>query len=114
MEEADACLRAGGALDVVALVPSVISKVNNQNQIRLTWASSTLPRMVVTFMVGRAKNGEEQIIRQESELYQDIVQVSLNVPPVAFPTHSASSQSLAEVTFWLWDGLLTPYFIVPG
>lgn len=75
VEEADACLRAGDDVEVVAYVHSAISRVEQRRQTRLTWASADTPKMVVVFMVGRAKNDEErEILRRESELYHDIVQ----------------------------------------
>lgn len=76
LEEADACLRKGDNLEAVAYVHSAISRVKERRQTRLTWANSTAIKMVVVFMVGRAKNDQEkEIVRRESELYHDIVQV---------------------------------------
>ncbi|KAG0721931.1 Beta-1,3-galactosyltransferase 2 [Chionoecetes opilio] len=75
IEEADACLRKGREVEVVVYVHSAISRVKQRQQTRLTWASSSALKMVVVFMVGRAKDDtEREIVRRESELYHDIVQ----------------------------------------
>lgn len=77
VEEADACLRAGNDVEVVAYVHSAISRVEERRQTRLTWASASTPKMVVVFMVGRAKSSlEHSILLKESSRYHDIVQVS--------------------------------------
>lgn len=76
MEEADACLRAGNDVEVVAYVHSAISRVDQRQQTRFTWASADTPKMAVVFMVGRAKNSlERSILHMESSHYHDIVQV---------------------------------------
>lgn len=75
VEEANACLRAGGDVEVVAYVHSAISRVEQRRQTRLTWASADTPKMVVVFMVGRAKTSvEHSILLKESSRYHDIVQ----------------------------------------
>nr|XP_045585455.1 beta-1,3-galactosyltransferase 5-like [Procambarus clarkii]XP_045585456.1 beta-1,3-galactosyltransferase 5-like [Procambarus clarkii] len=76
IEEEDFCRRQGD-LQVVAFVHSAISRVENRRHTRATWANSTIHgfQLGVVFMVGRAKTKqEEDIVREESSLYHDIVQ----------------------------------------
>ena len=76
IEEPDACTRKGEDLKVVVFVHSAIKRVEQRHLTRYTWANSTALNMTVVFMVGRAKdNLEKKIVRLESELYHDIVQV---------------------------------------
>lgn len=75
IEEAEACTRRGGDVEVVVFVHSAVKRVEQRRLTRLTWANSSVLNMTVVFMVGLSKNDQERnIVRRESELYHDIVQ----------------------------------------
>lgn len=65
---------------MVAYVHSHISGVEKRQETRATWASRWAEdlgvRLATVFMVGRARTErEEEIVKRESMLYGDIVQV---------------------------------------
>ncbi|XP_037779390.1 beta-1,3-galactosyltransferase 5-like [Penaeus monodon] len=78
IEEADFCRRRP-RLQVIAYVHSAISRVQERQETRSTWANATASGLGVdiaaVFMVGRAKDERErQIVQEESQRYHDIVQ----------------------------------------
>ena len=83
IEEADYCQRRP-KLQIIAYVHSSILRVKQRRDTRSTWGNASAYDMGpmninlgVVFMVGRAKNEQEQkIVLEESERYHDIVQVS--------------------------------------
>ncbi|KAK8381318.1 hypothetical protein O3P69_018422 [Scylla paramamosain] len=75
LEEDTACHRMGEDVEVVAYVHSAITRVEQRQETRRTWANSTALKMVVVFMVGRPRNRMEQVlIQKESSFHHDIVQ----------------------------------------
>ncbi|XP_069936410.1 uncharacterized protein [Cherax quadricarinatus] len=83
IEEGDFCRRSR-ELQVVGFVHSAIDRVHKRHETRVTWANASAlnwgVNLGVVFMVGRAKNQEEEkIVKEESSLYHDIVQELCNV-----------------------------------
>ncbi|XP_047476435.1 lactosylceramide 1,3-N-acetyl-beta-D-glucosaminyltransferase A-like [Penaeus chinensis] len=81
IEEADFCRRRP-RLQVIAYVHSAISRVQERQETRSTWANATASGLGVdiaaVFMVGRAKGERErQIVQEESQRYHDIIQVRM-------------------------------------
>lgn len=79
INEADLCQRHTN-LSFIVYIHSSLEQVEKRQQTRVTWASAGMydpnVRMAVVFMVGHAKTEyEEVILKEESEQYNDIVQV---------------------------------------
>ncbi|XP_063609853.1 beta-1,3-galactosyltransferase 5-like [Penaeus indicus] len=90
IEEADFCRRRP-RLQVIAYVHSAISRVQERQETRSTWANATASGLGVdiaaVFMVGRAKDERErQIVQEESQRYHDIVQH--HCPQVPWTLHA--------------------------
>ncbi|KAK7068501.1 hypothetical protein SK128_009088 [Halocaridina rubra] len=98
IEESDFCQRRQN-LEIIAYVHSSISRVKKRNETRHTWAAVSSYNvgifLGVIYVVGRAKNAyEDQIIRDESLQYHDIVQVDIEED-----YHLLSYKSLAALSW---------------